>query len=599
MATILEHFTKSYPDVVGIVCYCEIPDTIAIVELINKFEKFKKFRLIGSDATLSGTKTNKSIIFSLAYDKNRVSDFYTEYHALNLENVSKVTNPWFSDFWDESCAQLKSNYPLQYKTANCTQVNIFEKCLSNGNTCEQDDKVPYTIDAVYAYAYAIRDVLNNTFSGNTTKLLKMNLKNRTFFDKYLKPVKFNGRSGNITFNESAERGAYDIIWFPDSEKQRFVGKWSAGSLDVNGEDQAKLENAFGKSTCRPKCKPGYGRDYKYNNRCCWDCKKCGRLAIQSNYSCKDCLDGEQASEDLTTCVSIPIEHIQTSWKVVIAVLSVIGVLCTLYTVRVFLKNNDTPLVKASGRELTYLLLLGIFMLFCNPLFMLPEPSETVCGIYRFNFGIFLCLCYGSLLVKTNRIARIFTGKQDLLFLTPNWQLILTAFFMMPQILITSIGLIKDVLNEGAQHISYVNFDIKPGTGYRMCKSETADLYGTLIYNIILVILCTYYAFGTRKVPANFNESRYIGFVMYTTIVIWCAFLPVYFGISSEHRVVFLMLDHILNALTLLVGLFGVKLYILVLRPDKNSRASSKLRSVTFFSEGENGINGSVYIDGML
>ena len=52
------------------------------------------------------------------------------------------------------------------------------------------------------------------------------------------------------------------------------------------------------------------------------------------------------------------------------------------------------------------------------------------------------------------------------------------------------------------------------------------------YPILLILLCTVYAVVTRKIPAAFNESKYIGFTMYTTCVIWLAFVPIYFRFSS-------------------------------------------------------------------
>eukprot|EP00111_Clytia_hemisphaerica_P018610 TCONS_00055036-protein len=593
MLAILDEFNKGFKSVVGIVCYCEIPDVTTLVKVIDKH--YPRFRLIGSDTTLSGAKTNKSIIFSLAYDSNSVSDFYKIYRGLTPKKVNVSSNPWFHQFWNESCAKLKAMNP-GYNDTDCSSEDVFGFCRdtpieTNDVTCPQDDKIPYTIDAIYAYAYAIRNLLESKPDKNVTRLLSMNLKNRVFFDEYLKKVEFDGRSGSISFGEDVERGAYDIIQFI-GEKRSVLGMWKEGSIYVNQSIQETLRREFDESTCQPKCKNNEEQVEKYKTRCCWTCEACADDEYLRNNTCFACDHGQQPNKDGDGCVDTPIEYIKPYWQGIIGVLSTIGIICTLFTFKVFIKNNDTPLVKASGRELTYLLLLGILMLFCNPLFMIPEPSDITCGISRFNFGIFLCLCYGSLLVKTNRIARIFTGKQDLLFLTPNWQLILTAFIMMPQVLITSIGLVKD------RTLSYINYDIDPRVGYHMCSkaSDTGDIYGTIVYNILLVIMCTYYAFLTRKVPANFNESRYIGFVMYTTIVIWCAFLPVYFWISLEQRLVFLMLDHILNALTLLIGLFGMKMYILLLKPDKNTMANSKTRSVTYVSELDT--NGTVYIDGL-
>ena len=53
------------------------------------------------------------------------------------------------------------------------------------------------------------------------------------------------------------------------------------------------------------------------------------------------------------------------------------------------------------------------------------------------------------------------------------------------------------------------------------------------YPILLIIICTIYAILTRKIPEAFNESKHIGFTMYTTCVIWLAFVPLYFGTANH------------------------------------------------------------------
>lgn len=54
-----------------------------------------------------------------------------------------------------------------------------------------------------------------------------------------------------------------------------------------------------------------------------------------------------------------------------------------------------------------------------------------------------------------------------------------------------------------------------------------------VYNMLLISVCTYYAIKTRKVPENFNEAKFIGFTMYTTCIIWLAFIPIYFGTGNS------------------------------------------------------------------
>ena len=53
------------------------------------------------------------------------------------------------------------------------------------------------------------------------------------------------------------------------------------------------------------------------------------------------------------------------------------------------------------------------------------------------------------------------------------------------------------------------------------------------YPILLLIICTVYAVLTRKIPEAFNESQYIGFTMYTTCIIWLAFVPIFFSTATN------------------------------------------------------------------
>ena len=49
----------------------------------------------------------------------------------------------------------------------------------------------------------------------------------------------------------------------------------------------------------------------------------------------------------------------------------------------------------------------------------------------------------------------------------------------------------------------------------------------------LIAMCTLYAIKTRNVPENFNEAKFIGFTMYTTCIIWLAFVGIYFGSDNK------------------------------------------------------------------
>jgi hypothetical protein len=76
----------------------------------------------------------------------------------------------------------------------------------------------------------------------------------------------------------------------------------------------------------------------------------------------------------------------------------------------------------------------------------------------------------------------------------------------------------------------------PLTAVLTCRVSTFALMMSLVYNMLLILMCTLYAFKTRKIPENFNEAKYIGFTMYSTCIVWLAFIPIYFGTNNDYKV---------------------------------------------------------------
>lgn len=46
------------------------------------------------------------------------------------------------------------------------------------------------------------------------------------------------------------------------------------------------------------------------------------------------------------------------------------------------RHNETPIVRASGRELSYILLAGIFMCYGVTFALVLKPTNIVCAIQR-------------------------------------------------------------------------------------------------------------------------------------------------------------------------------------------------------------------------
>lgn len=135
----------------------------------------------------------------------------------------------------------------------------------------------------------------------------------------------------------------------------------------------------------------------------------------------------------------------------------------------------------------------------------------------------------------------------------------------------------------------------PGTRYSYpdrrqvilkCNIQDMSFLFSQLYNALLILVSTVYAVKTRRIPENFNESKFIGFTMYTTCIIWLAFVPIYFGTGNAHetQITTLCVAISLSASVTLVCLYSPKVYIIVFQPDKNIRGKVCMGS-TFKKQG--------------
>ena len=110
---------------------------------------------------------------------------------------------------------------------------------------------------------------------------------------------------------------------------------------------------------------------------------------------------------------MPVE--QSQWsdvQVIFALcLSVFGVLSTIGIVVIFRLHHDTAIVKASSRELTYLILFGLIGAYVSTLPLVAPPTSVTCAFGVLVPAVSFALIYSSLATKTNRIARILAVSQ--------------------------------------------------------------------------------------------------------------------------------------------------------------------------------------------
>lgn len=234
------------------------------------------------------------------------------------------------------------------------------------------------------------------------------------------------------------------------------------------------------------------------------------------------------------CLLAKEEHVRWSdtQAIVAMTFACIGFAATAVTAVVFIRNNNTPVVKSSTRELSYLILAGMTLSHAATFPILAKPAPLTCALSRTMPGISFAMIYASLVTKTNRIARILAGSKKRFptrkprFMSGTAQVFISCLLIGIEVAVAGGMLVVEPAR--ATHV-YPTLD----RAQLVCDTSARGVLAPLAFDFLLVALCTVYAFKTRNVPENFNEAKFIGFAMYTTCVIWVAFVPIYFGSESK------------------------------------------------------------------
>ena len=80
----------------------------------------------------------------------------------------------------------------------------------------------------------------------------------------------------------------------------------------------------------------------------------------------------------------------------------LGIFLTLAVAFIFWRHRQTPVIKASGRELSGILLLATLCSFAMTFLIASRPSVVKCAVTRFSLGLTHTVAFAAIAVKTNR-----------------------------------------------------------------------------------------------------------------------------------------------------------------------------------------------------
>ncbi|XP_055509480.1 metabotropic glutamate receptor 3 isoform X1 [Leucoraja erinacea] len=505
-----------------------------------------------------------------------IKEFDSYFHRLHPHTNKR--NPWFKAFWQQKFhCQLQASRP-RHKLCD-------HRLSINSSNYEQETKVMFVVNAVYSMAHAIHH-MQRVLCPNTTRLCQAirPLDGKILYREYLLKLNFiapfqpvGDVDSEVKFDENGDGiGRYNVFNYQKTLSGRYayvrVGQW-AKVLSLDTELMHWPRHRIPTSQCSDPCARNEIKNMQPGDVCCWICVPCDPHAyLLDEFTCKDCGPGRWPDEELSGCYDLPEDYIRwgDGWAIGPITISCVGIITTLVVASIFLKHNDTPLIKASGRELCYILLFGVFFSYCMTFFFIAKPSPAICTLRRLGLGTSFAICYSALLTKTNRIARIFNGvkegTQRPRFISPGSQVFICLSLILVHMVMVLVWLVLE--SPGTRRYTIPE---RRESVILKCNVKDSSMLMSLSYDVLLVILCTVYAFKTRKCPENFNEAKFIGFTMYTTCIIWLAFLPIFYVTSSDYRVqtTTMCISVSLSGFVVLGCLFAPKVHIIVFQPQKN------------------------------
>ncbi|XP_054288605.1 metabotropic glutamate receptor 2-like [Macrosteles quadrilineatus] len=579
---------QTKPRAKGAIIFASDQEVAGLMRAVRRCNATGSFSWIGSDGwsarslVSEGSEPEVEGTLSVQPQANPVKGFDTYFLNLTVENNKR--NPWFVEFWED-------HFQCRYPNSSNTPYN-----RKYTTTCDPSYRLPqdtafenqlqFVSDAVMAFAIALRDMHAALCRDQLGLCPAMKPTQGPDLLHFLHGVTFTGLSGDgFHFDANGDGPArYNIIHFKQISPGNFqwvhVGEYVEGELTLNMSDvQFKLGQPHPpESVCSLPCQVGQAKTYVEGESCCWHCFNCSTYQIRhplDETKCIWCPWGTKPDTQHQFCLDIPEDFLRAESACAIGAMSfsLTGCLVTLFVTGVFIHHNDTPVVKAAGRELTYVLLGGLLLCYLVTFVLVLRPSDIVCGVQRFGAGFSFTVVYAALLTKTNRISRIFNaGKRTTKrpsFISPRSQLIICSALVSVQLLINAVWMV--VSTPRAIHHYPTRED-----NLLICSSYVDASYMIAFgYPIVLIVVCTVYAVLTRNIPEAFNESKHIGFTMYTTCVIWLAFVPLYFGTGNNMalRITSMSVTISLSASVTVACLFSPKLYIILIRPERNVRQS--------------------------
>ncbi|XP_056467448.1 extracellular calcium-sensing receptor-like [Gadus chalcogrammus] len=449
--------------------------------------------------------------------------------------------------------------------------------------------------AVYAIAHAIQDMLACSpgrgllVNGQCPDVRKLHPSELSL---YLRRVNFTTSLGEqLYFDENGDPPAsYDILnWHvTQQEKVEFVNVGHFVSSEGSGGqfhiDMGRVIWGGGQgdkvpvSICSTPCPAGTRKAVQKGRPvCCFDCVRCPGGEISNETGSTDCIRCPErfwSNSDRTDCLPQQVDFLSHNdiMGIILSIISVAGAALTAATFTTFFYFRHTPLVRANNSEVSFMLLVSLKLCFLCALAFIGRPVAWSCALRHTLFGISFVLCISCLLSRTVVVLVAFRstlpGENLMRFFGPVQQRLGISICTLVQVLICVLWLVLAPPHPAER-------GVRENRGPKIvleCDVGSVVGFGLVLgYIGFLACLCLLLAFLARKLPDNFNEAKLITFSMLIFCAVWVAFVPAYISSPGKYTVAVEIFAILASSYGLLLCIFAPKCFILLLRPERNTK----------------------------
>ncbi|XP_072895142.1 extracellular calcium-sensing receptor-like [Hemitrygon akajei] len=511
------------------------------------------------------------------------------------------TDSFITAFWETlfGCTFKAKIQDSKFNTERCSgKENLQEVNNSFFDTSEL--RVSYNVyKAVYAIAHGLHSLLscqNNLLGDN----LCTNISNIQPWQllHHLKDVRFTNRLGELVyFDPNGDPPAsYDIINWQLNDKGLVehvtVGYFDASAAPGKGfkinEDIILWhgnQSTVPQSVCSEICPPGTRKAVQDGQPiCCFDCISCAAGEISNatdSFECMKCPLEYWSSDDRQQCILKEVEFLsfEDTMGIILMTVALFGTFITLVILTVFMYSKDTPIVKGNNSELSFLLLFSLILCFLCSLTFIGKPSAWSCVLRHTLFGIAFVLCVSCILVKTIVVLKAFQAtvpqKNTMKWFGAAHQRCIVCACTLVQVLIC-VAWLAMAPPFPARNMTYYHAKV-----ILECDvGSPVVFYCALGYIGVLSGLCFVLAFLARNLPGNFNEAKLITFSMLIFCAVWLTFIPAYVSSPGKYIVAVEIFAILSSSFGLLFCIFLPKCYIILFRPEENTKQSLMGKSLT-------------------